>query len=410
MEFRMSVQPTIVSYAGDGSTKNFTFQFDYLNTDYVKVRVDGTDVPFSFTSTKAISVSTAPQAGETLVISRETDRERLVDFTDGSVLIEDDLDLSALQVLHIVQEALDLAGASLTLKADGSLGASFRRLSEVGDPVDDHDVVNKVWAETAMSSQLSQAITARTASEAARDASIAARDVSTAAKNTAVTAKDNAVTAEAGAIAAAASATLSASEADSHKAAAQAAKGAAETARDVALGYRNEAEGFKNAAATFDPALFLAKSDNLSGLTDKATARAALELQSAAQKAAGTAAGNVPVLDGSGKLDVGVLPEVQSGPVALASINGVGGATIRSQNGFSSIIYMGVGIYQFNFSVARVDANYIINATSGGLALGNRAVAQIYDVQTTGFRVYTQNHGNAAQTDAGWVCVTVWEV
>ena len=153
----MTVQPTIVSYAGDGTTTNFTFQFDYLNSDYVVARVNGADASFTFTGEKAISLAEAPAEGSVLVISRETDRERLVTFTDGSVLVEEDLNLADLQLLHIVQEAVDLAGTSLGLTDDGSLSAAGRRISSVGDPENDQDVVTRIWAETSMSSQLVQA-------------------------------------------------------------------------------------------------------------------------------------------------------------------------------------------------------------------------------------------------------------
>lgn len=245
----MSVQPTIVSYAGDGSTKNFTFQFDYLNSDYVKVRVDGTDVPFTFTGTKAISVTTAPLPGETLVISRETDRARLVDFTDGSVLIEDDLDLSALQVLHIVQEALDLAGASLALKPDGSLGAAFRRISDVGAPTEPKDAVTKEWAETAMTSQLQQATAAKNAAEAAEADTLTLKTQATNARNAAQVAQAGAEAAQSAAETAQAGAQAAQSAADTAKLAAQAAQSNASSSASAAAGSASAAASSASAAA-----------------------------------------------------------------------------------------------------------------------------------------------------------------
>lgn len=122
----MAVQPTVVSYPGDGSTTVFTFQFDYLDEAYVKVRVDNVEVPFTFNNTKIIEVDTAPSVGQTLIISRETERSNLVDFVDGSVLIEDDLDLSSTQLLHIVQEAIDL---SFTNNDDSAVNAAAAEAS-----------------------------------------------------------------------------------------------------------------------------------------------------------------------------------------------------------------------------------------------------------------------------------------
>ncbi len=171
----MAVQPTIVSYVGDGTTTAYTFPFPYLKEDYVKVRVGGTDVAFTFTTTNSISLAAAPAAGTTLVISRETERESLVDFVDGSVLIEDDLDLSATQLLHIVQEAIDITGTTLALNADGSLAAGGRRITGMAAPVDDGDAVTKNWAETAGSSFVTQA--AASAAAAAASAAAAAQGV-----------------------------------------------------------------------------------------------------------------------------------------------------------------------------------------------------------------------------------------
>jgi len=171
----MTVQPTIVSYVGDGSTTNYTFQFDYLSSDYVAVRVDGSDVDFTFTGEKAISITEAPASGTTVVISRETERSRLVEFSDGSVLVEDDLNLADTQLLHIMQEAVDLTGYTLSVIGDGSLSASGRRISSVGDPTANQDAVTKLWAETAMSSQLAQAIAATDEVEAIRDTLATAR-------------------------------------------------------------------------------------------------------------------------------------------------------------------------------------------------------------------------------------------
>lgn len=188
----MAVPPTIVSFPGDGATTTFTFQFDYLNPSYVQALVDGVAAPFTFTSTKVIELSEAPAAGSTLVISRVTERERLVDFTDGSVLVEDDLDLANIQVLHIVQEAIDLSGTTLSLQSDGSLDAAGRRLSVVGEPQQANDAVTKSWAETAMASQLASAITAAANALASQNAASASEAAAAVSETNAATSEANA--------------------------------------------------------------------------------------------------------------------------------------------------------------------------------------------------------------------------
>ena len=181
MEFRMAVQPTLVSAVGDGSTTLYTFQFDYLDPAYVKVRVDGSDVPFTFTNTKTVTLATAPANGSTIIISRETSRERLVDFTDGSVLIEDDLDLADTQLLHIVQEAFDLSATTLTPAEDGALSTGGRRITDLGEPISSSDAVTVSWAEGELTAQIvtatnAAANAARVGAETARDEAETARD------------------------------------------------------------------------------------------------------------------------------------------------------------------------------------------------------------------------------------------
>jgi hypothetical protein len=207
----MAIQPTIVSFLGDGATTLFAFPFDYISTDYVKVRVDGSDVSFSFTAAKSVQLSSAPANGTTIVISRETDRETLVDFVDGSVLLEDDLDLVNLQLLHIAQEAFDLASTNLTLTAGGALSASGRRLTAIGTPTSDADAVTKAWADAQMgASEAAAAASAATATTKASEAAASATAAATAANNAAAsvtTSLTNAVAASA------ATATTKASEA-----------------------------------------------------------------------------------------------------------------------------------------------------------------------------------------------------
>lgn len=171
----MPVPPTIVSYTGDGSTSTFTFSFDYINANYVTVRVDGAEVPFAFVGQKSVFIDPPPADQSIVTISRQTSREALVDFTDGSVLVESDLDLANLQLLHVVQEAYDLSGVTLALREDGSLTASGRRITGVGAPVQPSDVVTLEYAEQGMTSQLAAAMDAASAARQHEDGALDAQ-------------------------------------------------------------------------------------------------------------------------------------------------------------------------------------------------------------------------------------------
>lgn len=251
---------SFVQYTGNGSQETYAIPFPYLQRENVEVRVDLDVTAYTWDDDNTIRISPAPADGAVIEARRITPREnRLVDFVDGAVLNESDLDLANLQTFYIVQEAIDIAGGTLELLSNGSYGAGGRRIEELGNPVENRDAVTKEWAETAMSSQLAQAtaekalaVAARTAAEAARDAAAGSASAAAGSASTAST---------------------QAGLADSSRAAAVSARDAALAYRDAAFGYRNEAQGFRNeaetfknqaaasaaAAATFDPANYYQK-------------------------------------------------------------------------------------------------------------------------------------------------------
>ncbi|GGD03482.1 hypothetical protein GTQ45_02005 [Pyruvatibacter mobilis] len=104
---------TFIEYTGDGSNTDFPIPFDYLSSDFVKVSLDDeATTAFSFLDSGTVRMDTAPANGVTVKVQRETPRDtRLVDFKDGSILRETDLDKSAIQIIHVVQEAYDNLGA-----------------------------------------------------------------------------------------------------------------------------------------------------------------------------------------------------------------------------------------------------------------------------------------------------------
>lgn len=175
-----------VQYTGNGATTNYAFSFPYLDSSHIKVRVNGTITSFTFVNSGTVQISPAPLTGTIIDIRRETPKDLApVNFTDGSVLLEQDLDLLAAFNLYTAQESADGVADSITKDTLGVWDAQSRRIKSVADPVNANDAVNKTWAETAMSSQLasatSQATIATTkAGEAASSASSASTSASTA--------------------------------------------------------------------------------------------------------------------------------------------------------------------------------------------------------------------------------------
>lgn len=103
-----------VTYTGTGSLTNFTFPFQYLDKNNIKVTVDGNPVSFTWLNDSTVVVSPAPALDTKIIIGRETEKSTLlVDFNDGSVLTEKDLDTANRQVFFMTQESLDDSAQSL---------------------------------------------------------------------------------------------------------------------------------------------------------------------------------------------------------------------------------------------------------------------------------------------------------
>lgn len=104
-------------YVGNGSTNIFTIPFPYINRDYVHVtvddveQVDGDNATIEWLTDASIRIMPTPASGATVFIYRDTTKEEaLVDFRDGSVLNEENLDTEVTQLLHIAQETYDIPG------------------------------------------------------------------------------------------------------------------------------------------------------------------------------------------------------------------------------------------------------------------------------------------------------------
>ncbi len=157
-------------FNGDGLTKTFNIPYVYASEDEIAVYVDGVQTTaFTFTSTSTISLSTAPANGSLVRIQRTTDlEERAVDFINGSVLSEEDLDKAFIQVFNAAQEAVDKTTETIGKGVDGKFDAQNRVIKNVADPVNDTDAVTKQFlvAQTAASVAAAAASAATAAAQA----------------------------------------------------------------------------------------------------------------------------------------------------------------------------------------------------------------------------------------------------
>lgn len=148
---------------GSGS-QSLAFSFPYLNQTDIGVTVDGVaqtlTTHWSFATTQSIVFVSHPANGAVIRISRTTpSATRVVDFQDGSVLSEADLDNSADQIFFIAQEAADTAAQSIILDTDGKWEAQSKPIKNVTNPTNAQDAVTKnylenTWLSTSDKTQL----------------------------------------------------------------------------------------------------------------------------------------------------------------------------------------------------------------------------------------------------------------
>lgn len=132
-----------VLYPGlTGVQTDFSIPFEYLSQDFVKATVGGTPVSLTFLSTYLVRITPAPSGN--VRIYRETDKDPVNTYTNGSILVDSDLNTSFMQSIHISEEVADNA---MQTGGGGHWDIQNLRLTNVLDPVDDQDAATKAWVE-----------------------------------------------------------------------------------------------------------------------------------------------------------------------------------------------------------------------------------------------------------------------
>jgi hypothetical protein len=143
---------SFVRYTGDNSTTSYSIPFSYRATSDLTVTLSGVaTTAFSLNSAgTTLTFNSAPAQDAAIEIRRRTSQTtKLVDYASGSVLTESDLDTDSDQAFFMSQEAIDDAGDVIKLSnVNFQWDIQNKRLTNVADPVNNTDGVNKQFIST----------------------------------------------------------------------------------------------------------------------------------------------------------------------------------------------------------------------------------------------------------------------
>lgn len=140
----ISTITTKTIYTADGVTSIFAIPFEYLSKAHVNITVEGEPATdFEWLAPYSVKFAEAPGQGKLIIIERQTPYdEPFITWTDGTVLIADDLNAQLLQVLFVLQENQEaLEGALAYDPLLDAYDALNHRITNLADPIDPQDAV-----------------------------------------------------------------------------------------------------------------------------------------------------------------------------------------------------------------------------------------------------------------------------
>ena len=150
---------TYVDYTATAAQQYFAFNFPYLEDEHVIVEIEGVDQTITTNYTietspnQRINLSnptTALAGGELVRIKRRSaPNTNLVDFQNGSVLTESELDRAYLHNRYLAEEATEGADAGLKeLEGSTNFNANNKQIKNLADGTLATDAVNKQYVDT----------------------------------------------------------------------------------------------------------------------------------------------------------------------------------------------------------------------------------------------------------------------
>ena len=162
---------TYVDYVGSDGTgsgnKEFAFTFPYIKTSHVVVEINqgpagGTnkwertsDFTVETSPTTRVVLNSTPNSLWKIRVLRDSDANTgIVDFANGSVLTETELDNAYNHNRYLAEEAEEgVSGGTLSKNEDGQFNADALRIENVAAPDSDDDAANKSYVDTAVATE-----------------------------------------------------------------------------------------------------------------------------------------------------------------------------------------------------------------------------------------------------------------
>ena len=146
---------TYVDYTATAGQTDFAFNFPYLEDEHVTVEINGVaqlSSAFTIVTTPTLKVvlNSGATAGAAIKIYRDSrgDFSPLVDFVNGSVLTESELDESYKHNLFVSQESSEgTGGEQLTKKGLTNYDAEGNKIINLGTPTDGTDAATKSYVD-----------------------------------------------------------------------------------------------------------------------------------------------------------------------------------------------------------------------------------------------------------------------
>lgn len=145
---------TYVDYTATASQTDFAFNFEYLEDEHVIVEINGTaqlSSAFSIVTSpdKKVVLNVGATAGDVVRVRRKSQPDtNLVDFVNGSVLTESELDRAYLHNRYLNEEIAELNDASLQIEAGGTdWDARTKKIKNLAAPTLTTDATTKDYVD-----------------------------------------------------------------------------------------------------------------------------------------------------------------------------------------------------------------------------------------------------------------------